>query len=277
MSDATKELPKTMLIIKSNAGALTTVETFLRNRGWKIYSTPNLKEALVQLVQGKPSYVLISVDHPNKKVRALPKLLLQAFPVATIAFAENQNAISYKMLNESASEYRVYPPVTGPAIERCVNKYLKDQQTRESLQNANTEFKSGTSPDNKNNNLISIKGGGSNTIEIKGGEDAASRLLSQFLSKDSAHSSTGSAPTTSTSKNDSGLIFARPADEEEDSSSGVAYMPGSSTNEDLGKPGTGESHNGFGQTYVQKGSRGDLGGYSESSEHRALLLRIGHC
>lgn len=268
MSDAAKERPKTMLIIKSNASALTTVETFLRNRGWKIYSTPNLKEALAQLVEGKPSYVLISVDHPNKKVQALPKLLHQAFPVATIAFAENQNAFSYKMLNESASEYRVYPPVTGPAIERCVNKYLKDQQTRESLQNANTEFKSGTTQDKKNDNLISIKGGAPSSFESHGGEDAASRLLHQFLSKDSAHFSPGSPPAAAT-KNDSGLIFARPVDEEEDSSSGVAYMPRSSTNDDLGSLTARENQNGFGQTYTQNESLDPLDGSNpENSEKK---------
>ncbi|MGZ3746919.1 MAG: hypothetical protein ACXWRE_06120 [Pseudobdellovibrionaceae bacterium] len=172
----TDTIPKTMLILKSQPGALGVVEVFLRNRGWQLHSTADLKEAMVQIVTQKPSYILISVDHSNKKTRALPKLLTSAFPVATIVFAESQSSVSYKILNESVTDYRVYPPVTGPAIERCVNKYLKDQQTKASIQK-NENFKSGG------------KGAaGSEVVSIKGSSDfnseGATRLLTQFLGED---------------------------------------------------------------------------------------------
>lgn len=238
------EIPKTMLILKSHATAIATVETFLRNRGWKIFSTANLKEALVQIVQQKPSYVLISVDHTNKKVRTLPKLLSQAFPVATIVFAENQTSSSFKLLNEAATEYRVYPPVTGPAIERCVNKYLKDQQTKLTLQSANDSVRAdGQKPDN--GGMISIKGGSSENISIKGdnnfGDDGASRLLAQFLNEDSA-GAVAPGTMSGNSKNDSGLIFAQPADDDEGA-------------------GSQNSLQASGQTYVQKGSAGPNANY----------------
>ncbi|WP_413287798.1 hypothetical protein [Bdellovibrio sp. HCB337] len=319
------ELPKTMLILKSNVTALGTVETFLRNRGWKIFSTANLKEALVQIVKNKPSYVLISVDHPNKKVRALPKLLSQAFPVATIVFAENQSSSSYKVLNEAATEYRVYPPVTGPAIERCVNKYLKDQQTKMTVESANDNFKGdGT---NNGNDTISIKGGGDGNISIKaesgsmGGD--ASRLFSQFLNEDGANGTAANASTknddifggapSSSSKNESGqfgqvavggtnddlsgnsiaggktgdgknaqvgsgkqdnnLVFAQPMEEDESSPS-QGYVPGGNPfggnpQDDIASgghlKGNNGAHqdgkNGFGKTYVQKGSSGETNGY----------------
>lgn len=264
------EIPKTMLILKSQATALGTVETFLRNRGWKIYSTANLKEALVQIVSNKPSYVLISVDHSNKKVRALPKLLAQAFPVACITFAETQSSASFKVLNESATEYRVYPPVTGPAIERCVNKYLKDQQTRMTVQSANENFK-GEGKDSNGNDMISVKGGASGNIEIKGGSEMggdAGRLFAQLMGEE------GSITTTATSgKVDNNQIFAQPLDEDDYGSAGSNFIPSGSQankNQENTLPpylqGKGESangqqsgQNGFGQTYVQKGSAGNVG------------------
>ena len=178
---------KSMLILKSSATALGAVETFLRNRGWKIHSTTDLKEAFEQIVTQKPSYVLITVDHSNKKVRTLPKLIAANFPTATIVFAETQTPASYKMLHESASEYRVYPPVTGPAIERCINKYLKDQQAKLAAP-ANENFRSdGQSSDD--NATISIKGGGRENISVRGeGSDFtsenASRVISKFLTED---------------------------------------------------------------------------------------------
>lgn len=266
------EIPKTMLILKSQATALGTVETFLRNRGWKIFSTANLKEALVQIVSSKPSYVLISVDHANKKVRALPKLLAQAFPVACITFAETQSSASFKVLNESATEYRVYPPVTGPAIERCVNKYLKDQQTRMTVQSANDTFR-GEGKDAHGNEMISIKGGGSGNIEIKGGGETgvdAGRLFAQLMGEE------GSIITTATSgKVDNNQIFAQPLDEDDGPAAGSNFIPSGSLanqNQETALPpylqgkaedsgGRQSGGNGFGQTYVQKGSAGNIGTY----------------
>lgn len=276
----TVEAPKTMLILKSHSAALGAVEIFLRNRGWKIYSTANLKEALVQIVSQKPSYVLISVDHPNKKVRALPKLLSQAFPIATIVFAENQSSISYKVLNDSATEYRVFPPVTGPAIERCVNKYLKDQQTRSTVQSAHETFRS-ENGDNGNGS-ISIKGGGDNHFSMRGeittssfgDESATSRLLSQLLGEEAAISQ------NTPHKADNNLVFAQTLEEDSNSQAAQSYISGSQTGthpqDDLRSPYLSEKgenseevqsgQNGFGKTYVQKGSAGNIGTYISPNE-----------
>ncbi|MBO9666430.1 MAG: hypothetical protein J7501_06410 [Bdellovibrio sp.] len=118
---------KKLLIIKSHPQSLGPVESFLKNRDWIIKSTANLKEALVYLVQSQPQFVMISIDHPNKKVRNLPKVLSQAMPICVIAFAENSTSASIKILSDCAAGYAIFHPLTGPAVERMVNKYYKDQ------------------------------------------------------------------------------------------------------------------------------------------------------
>lgn len=236
------EIPKTMLILKSQASALGAVELFLRNRGWRIYSTANLKEAMVQIVTSKPSYVLISVDHPNKKVRALPKILAQALPVATIVFAENPSTASYKVLNETQSEYRVFPPVTGPAIERCVNKYLKDQQTRLMVDNSNETFKNEKSA-GAGGDAISVRGSnGSDRIEISGAggpgaDDNTQRLFAQFLNEDS-----GSVVQSEATKVDNHQIFAKAVDDEDNDGAQTQNAPG------------------LGHNFLQKGTDGKITG-----------------
>ncbi len=242
-------IPKTMLILKSQITAITVIEIFLRNRGWKIYSTVNLKDALVQIVSQKPSYVLISVDHANKKARALPKLLASAFPVATIVFAETQSSFSYNALNESATEYRVYPPVTGPAIERCVNKYLKDQQTKISIQ-ANENLRSINSNHFGSNN-ISIKGSGSDF-----NSNNANRLLSEFLGEEA-----DSQTLLAAAKADSNLVFAQAIDDDSRTAD-ANYIPGQKTEDTQEEQSRSK---GFGQTYVQKGSTGNIGTYIPSN------------
>lgn len=217
---AEEELPKTMLILKANPASLGVVENFLRNRGWKLFSTANMKEALVQLVQQKPTYVLIAVDHANKKVRTLPRVLAQAFPVAVIAFAEQSNSTTYTLLNEAFTDYKVYPPVTGPAIERCVNKYLKDQQVKVQNKSANSEFNKGEG--SEKDDVIAIRGGGKGDITIKsenGFGSNATSILSQLLGEDfGAVTATGG---NSAAKDGGGQVFARSVDDEDAGSAAV--------------------------------------------------------
>lgn len=75
------QISKTLLILKGNANSTGTAEQFLRNREWVVFSTTNLKDFLTHIIQKKPSFVMISVDHPSKKVLMMPKVLIQSFPV----------------------------------------------------------------------------------------------------------------------------------------------------------------------------------------------------
>ncbi|WP_413575250.1 hypothetical protein ACLVWU_13185 [Bdellovibrio sp. HCB290] len=145
-----------LLIIKSHPQSLVPVENFLKNRDWEIRSTHNLKEAMVFLVQNQPQFVMVSIDHPNKKVRNLPKVLSQAFPVCVIAFAEHSTANSVKVLNDCNSGYAIYHPITGPAVERMVNKYLKDQSTNPAAAAAQRSWEGG----GNGAGVISIRGEG---------------------------------------------------------------------------------------------------------------------
>lgn len=160
MAETETVMTKSLLIIKANQQSLTSAESFLRNREWKVFATTSLKDALTFLVQHKPSFVMVSADHPNKKIRTLPKVLIQAFPVCVIAYTEQSSTSSYRLLLDAPTEYKVNPPVTGPAIERTVNKYIRDQQRK-----AEEGTKSSQAPGEMKS--VSNKEGGSNVITIK--------------------------------------------------------------------------------------------------------------
>lgn len=182
-----QEQKKSILIIKANTQSLIAAEGFLRNRDWKIKATANLKEALVYLVQEQPAFVMISVDHANKKVQKLPKVLAAAFPCCVIAFAEESATASYKALSASPTEYQIYPPITGPAIERIVNKYYKDQLAKPALTAAQR--------------AAGETGDGNGTISIKGSNGLSSAnaqsLLAQMLSNDNNDLVLNDSQTTS--------------------------------------------------------------------------------
>lgn len=227
------QLSKTVMIIKVNKSSLISAEQFLRNREWSVFSTTNLKDALTHLVQNKPQFVMVCVDHPNKKVRTLPKLLSQAFPVCVIAFAEQSTSQSYRLLMDAQTEYRVNPPVTGPAIERAVNKYIRDQE-KAALAPKEARTPSGAVDDGTTSEgKIQVKGGqGSDVITFKGegsqsrGSEAFSLdKMNQILSSlgGGEESQESEDPAIDDSGNAEGY---RPSDSSGSSrAQGPAYMP----------------------------------------------------
>ncbi|MFZ4405302.1 MAG: hypothetical protein ACOYOK_14470 [Pseudobdellovibrionaceae bacterium] len=122
---------KRILIIKSKTTAFSVVEMYLQNRDWQVFSTTNIKNGLELLINYRPQFVLISIDHPNKKIQFLPKMIAMKFPVCAIACAEHPHVSSTQKLSASAVEYLIYPPTTGPAIERTAFKYFKELQLKE--------------------------------------------------------------------------------------------------------------------------------------------------
>jgi hypothetical protein len=162
---------------------LIQAETFLRNRNWIVGSSINLREALAYIIQKKPQYILISSDHPNKKVRAMPKMLMQAFSVRVIGFAEKGTSNSTKNLLEMALEYNLYPPVSGPAIERMILKIRKDEELKSQNENLIKGGKIGDSGVS-GNELITFKGETASANALKASFDQARMALSQLANFD---------------------------------------------------------------------------------------------
>lgn len=198
------QIKKSILILRSKPNTTSGAETFLRNREWTVHSTTNLKEFLTLIIQKKPSFVMLSVDHTHKKIKMMPTILTQSFPVCVITFAESSSTVSFRKLQETNCEYRVNPPATGPAIERAVNKYLKDLE-RKSKGEPTKEGATGEMDGKSGSDTVAIKGDkttNSTTIHgggISGGSEekawgASSSLLSQLMDNDD--SSSGAAGTS---------------------------------------------------------------------------------
>lgn len=125
-SEQQDNVENTVLILKSHAGSLTSAEAFLKNRRWEIKSTANLREAIAYILQNQPAYIMITSDHPNKKVNLLPKMLAAAVVSKIIGFSEKGTTLSTQTLHQMNLEYNLYPPVSGPAIERMILKIRRD-------------------------------------------------------------------------------------------------------------------------------------------------------
>ncbi|MFV3410117.1 hypothetical protein ACNH6C_16015 [Bdellovibrio bacteriovorus] len=251
-------IKKKLLIIKSKPAGLGTVEGFLKNRDWTIKSTTNLKEALIFLVQEQPQFVMISIDHPNRKVRNLPKILAQAFPCCVIIFGEENSAASFNMLNTSSCEYVLYPPVTGPAVERTVNKFYKDQQAK-GVTNPFQRNGTGTAEDGS---VIAIKGEGGST-----GAQSAQSILQQLLAGDDGNNQFAGIGAADNNTTATGNPL----------QSNIGYMPGTNSELNLGLMQPSAQNNGLGPSWAQQGpgAGNSMGNGADESDEtlNAMLMR----
>lgn len=122
------DIKKSIVIIKANARSGTSAEQFLRNRGWVLFSTNVIIDGLAYIVKNRPSFVILALDHPNKKIRTIAPALTQSFGCCVIVYTESSTSNTYRLLLEAGVPYKINPPLTGPAIERTVFKYLRDRE-----------------------------------------------------------------------------------------------------------------------------------------------------
>lgn len=177
---------QTLLILKTPGFSLTSVTPFLSNRGWTIYSVDSIKDCLPLLLSTKPQFLMLSVNHQDPAVLKLGRVLARTLPICVINFSEVDNPFFIKKLEKTETLYKIFAPVTGPAIERIVNKYHKDLS-----HSALTEYKkierSGMSEDSPQNDIIAIKGFRSKTsdhtkLEVSYEALQSSALLSRIES-----------------------------------------------------------------------------------------------
>ncbi len=128
------EDPKKLLIIlKAKAASLQSAEAYLQNRNWEIFSTTEVKTAIPSILSCKASYVLLTVEHANSKVIRLGQIITQTLRIPVIFFAEGVSLQGQATLNELKNPYVIFPPVSGPSIERMILKIARDIETSADL------------------------------------------------------------------------------------------------------------------------------------------------
>ncbi|PWU21206.1 MAG: hypothetical protein C5B49_02985 [Bdellovibrio sp.] len=117
-----------IVILTGKPNSMRAAESFLRNRKWDVYSTNNIRDAVAAVIKRRPDFVFLAADHPNRKIKSIPKLLAQAVQVQIIGFVESSATASVAALGEMNFHYSLFPPVSGPSIERIISKIKKDEE-----------------------------------------------------------------------------------------------------------------------------------------------------
>lgn len=131
---------KTVLLVKSQPRGMIALEMFLRSRGWIVNSTTNPKEALKILVGQQPTFVLVSMDHPQKSVRGLPNILLQTFAAQVFVFSDTGRSNAFKGIKDSPKLHRLHPPLTGTSVEQALNAVFAAEKEKIEIQTGTAQI-----------------------------------------------------------------------------------------------------------------------------------------
>ena len=156
---------KTLFFIKSPNSNITAIELFLKKRGFIVFSDSDLKSAVLEIMRTNPDYIFIAWDHPSEKIINLPKVIMQSMMATIVAYCTSSDKIQTRKLQSSGQKNKLFPPLSGPAIQRLIAKLEKDNA-------ATTE-----SEDKKNAPLQKQKD--TDVFEVK--SDAKNSELNQFM------------------------------------------------------------------------------------------------
>ena len=127
MQNRTQDARKKVFVIKAKFSSLKPAENFLKNRPWELISASEMKNAVATLFSHKFDYAMIGVDHAHPHVLKLPDIISQTIKIPVILFAENMTPQAAHALRTTRHPYVIFPPVSGPAIERMLLRIAKDK------------------------------------------------------------------------------------------------------------------------------------------------------
>lgn len=157
MNEDYMEISKKLLILTAQTSALKNVEIYLKNRQWELTIVTDLKQALHEVIQGQPRYIMLSLSTPNPKVKNLAAALMRMMPCCTIIYNEASTTQSIRALDQLNHPYTLYPMISGPAIERMIQKFEKDQSQKETSNDGINEIKGNSTTDaNKDSEIIRL-------------------------------------------------------------------------------------------------------------------------
>lgn len=108
----------TLFFIASPNYKLTAVENFLKKRNYDVHIATDVKAGLLKLIEVQPDLVFIALDHGSPKIEVLPQIIQQCIDTNIIPFTHSNSREALKKLDDSALTNKIFPPLSGPAVER---------------------------------------------------------------------------------------------------------------------------------------------------------------
>lgn len=157
MSEETPSQAKKLYFLHSPKSNLNAIESYLKKRNLDVILQSDPKQALVEIVQTSPDYTFIAWDHPNERVQQFPKVILQSILTSIVPFCFGNDKFSVRALQAAKMPHKLFPPITGPAIQRILMKLEKENNPNPVDDPSQSKRKKLSSTDSHQSDMVQVK------------------------------------------------------------------------------------------------------------------------
>ena len=149
---------RTLFFLKSPKHNLNAIENFLKKRDFNVVSISDYKEAVGKVIPLNPEYIFLAWDHPQEQVMNLPKLLNQSCTSKIIPYINTSDKHQHRNLQSCGMDPKLFPPLSGPGIQRMVAKIEQAAAAAERSSNEpGRKEKSAQSVADKKSEMIQVR------------------------------------------------------------------------------------------------------------------------
>ena len=123
---STQAPDKILFFIASKDETLKIVNTFLSKRNFVVHIETDIKDSIVKIFEVHPDFIFIEWDHSDRKVTHLLKILSDSTASVIVPYITKNTKESIIKFGNCPYNPKLYPPLSGPAIERLVLKANMD-------------------------------------------------------------------------------------------------------------------------------------------------------
>lgn len=123
------EAKKKLFFVASNSKNIKYVENFLLKRNFEVLLDSDLDSSLSRIISLQPDFIFLPLDHANGRIVAMINAINSLTKGVTVLFVQNNTKESIRKLEYSKCPFKLYPPMSGPAVERLVLKTIKANAT----------------------------------------------------------------------------------------------------------------------------------------------------
>jgi len=111
--------------IKGQGQDLSAVENFLNKREYQVHSHYDKNTCLKQIEELKPQYIFICFDRSDGEHEMILQEVYRITQGIVIPYCMGTQIEYITRLDQSQFEFKLYPPISGPAVQRILSKLSK--------------------------------------------------------------------------------------------------------------------------------------------------------
>lgn len=123
------KLSAPILVIAESPEDFSLVFRDLGQNGIEVHVEKGLRSSLAYILEKKPQVVLVPVDHSDRRIAAIPKVLAKNLSLNIIVYANSKSPSTIRLLKSSGVKNIIYPPMSSYLIRRWIDSFANQSES----------------------------------------------------------------------------------------------------------------------------------------------------